>query len=209
MKHSHRSLLILLASGVLAGSALGADQHAGEAQFALCQSCHGPSAQGMEATGAPRLAGQHAWYVERQLGNFRAGVRGVHELDEWGQSMRMMAAMLPDDEAVANVAAYIQGLEAASPAATAAGGDAVRGKDLFATCQACHGEKGAGLEARGAPRIAGQHDWYLVRQLTNFRAGIRGTHEADEWGQSMQMMSGMLADDQAVKDVAAHISALQ
>ena len=41
-------------------------------------------------------------------------------------------------------------------------------------CTTCHGTDGRGNEGIEAPRLAGMEDWYLRRQLENFRAGIRG-----------------------------------
>ncbi|MEC9086505.1 MAG: c-type cytochrome, partial [Pseudomonadota bacterium] len=41
-------------------------------------------------------------------------------------------------------------------------------------CTTCHGTDGRGNEGTEAPRLAGMEDWYLRRQLENFRAGIRG-----------------------------------
>ena len=39
-------------------------------------------------------------------------------------------------------------------------------------CTTCHGTDGKGNEGVEAPRLAGMEDWYLRRQLENFRAGI-------------------------------------
>ncbi len=69
------------------------------------------------------------------------------------------------------------------------------GAEVFeSTCEVCHGEQAEGNEDMGAPKLAGQHRWYLQRQLENFRAGYRGTHEDDEFGPVMQPMAAMLSD---------------
>jgi cytochrome c oxidase subunit 2 len=49
----------------------------------------------------------------------------------------------------------------------------------------------------------------VVRQLQNFKAGIRGTHPEDINGQTMRPMSMTLADEKAMKDVAAYIIRLR
>jgi cytochrome c553 len=69
-----------------------------------CASCHGASGQGIPIQ-FPRLAGQHAEYVQAQLEKFRAGERA----NDAAKMMRVIAAkMTPQDmEAVAQ---YIQGL---------------------------------------------------------------------------------------------------
>jgi len=46
---------------------------------------------------APAIAGQRAAYVQRQLQNFRAGVRGADQSDAQGAQMRSIALTLPND----------------------------------------------------------------------------------------------------------------
>ncbi|BAQ15968.1 c-type cytochrome [Methyloceanibacter caenitepidi] len=87
--------------------------------------------------------------------------------------------------------------------------DAENGKQLYATCAACHGPAGAGNEALGAPPIAGMPAWYTVRQLNNFKTGIRGADPKDTHGQQMAPMAKMLGTDEDVADVAAYIETLQ
>jgi len=89
-----------------------------------------------------------------------------------------------------------------------AAGDPVRGKTLYATCGACHGVNGEGLEALNAPKLAGQQPWYLIRQLQNFKSGVRGTNPRDTYGMQMAPMAQTLVDDQAMEDVAAYIETL-
>jgi len=83
----------------------------GEAIFQNCMACHGELAMGDEDNEAPRLAGQHGWYLTTQLKNFRAGIRGAHEDDDNGQLMRGMAAGLSDED-IESVVAYIARLTA-------------------------------------------------------------------------------------------------
>lgn len=61
-------------------------------------------------------------------------------------------------------------------------------------CTTCHGTDGRGNEGVQAPRLAGMEDWYLRRQLQNFRAGIRGTHPQDIEGIAMRPMATKLSD---------------
>jgi len=84
----------------------------------------------------------------------------------------------------------------------AAAGDAV-----FQNCMACHGDQGQGDEDNEAPRLAGQHSWYLVTQLENFRAGRRGAHEEDYNGQLMKAMAAALSDED-IEAVVAYIATL-
>jgi len=81
------------------------------------------------------------------------------------------------------------------------------GEAVFQNCMACHGEQALGDEDNEAPRLAGQHTWYLVTQLENFRAGRRGSHEEDDNGQMMQAMAATLSDED-IENVVAYIATL-
>jgi cytochrome c oxidase subunit 2 len=87
--------------------------------------------------------------------------------------------------------------------------DAERGKTLYATCGACHGANGEGMEALNAPKLAGQEEWYIIRQLQNFKNGVRGNNPKDTYGMQMAPMAQTLADDAAMADVAAYIRSLK
>jgi cytochrome c553 len=69
-----------------------------------CASCHGPAGAGIPVQ-FPRLAGQHAKYVESQLKNFRSGDRA----NDGGKMMQVIARKMTDHEMKA-VAEYINGL---------------------------------------------------------------------------------------------------
>ncbi|MFY0990248.1 c-type cytochrome [Halomonas sp. C05BenzN] len=183
------------------------DPEAGEARFASCTACHGDAGQGNPDVNAPKLAGLEGWYLERQLELFREGARGTHEDDTFGQQMRPFATSLPDRAAVADVAAYIETFPDA-PVEASLSGDAERGARYYRTCGSCHGTQGEGIRATNAPRLAGMPDWYLARQLHNFREGVRGRHADDPYGNQMVDMARMLVDEQAVNDVVAYIMTL-
>ena len=87
-------------------------------------------------------------------------------------------------------------------------GNAQVGAAQYQVCAACHGQQGEGLQALNAPKIAGQEPWYLRRQLNAYKAGLRGAHEDDIYGQQMAPMAMTLADDQAIMDVVAYINGL-
>jgi cytochrome c oxidase subunit 2 len=184
-----------------------ADPAAGAGQYAVCTACHGPAGEGNPALNAPRLAGQDAWYIRRQLHAFRDGVRGAHEGDVFGAQMRAFASMLPDDTAIRNLSAYIESM----PGHQAEGsvtGNVDRGRRLYTTCGSCHGRAGEGLWALNAPRLADMSDWYLVRQLQNFQQGIRGAHAKDFYGWQMATLADSLKDERSINDVVAYINTL-
>ena len=71
-------------------------------------------------------------------------------------------------------------------------------------CTTCHGVDGIGNEGVQAPRLAGMEDWYLRRQLENFRSGLRGTHPQDIEGLAMQPMAAKLSDE-SIDDIVAWV----
>ncbi len=81
---------------------------AGNAKTAVpaCTGCHSPTGQGNAPAGYPRIGGQHAAYIEKQLRAFRSG-------DRWNDGdqkiMREVAENMTDAEIIA-VSNYIAGL---------------------------------------------------------------------------------------------------
>jgi len=92
--------------------------------------------------------------------------------------------------------------------AVRADGDAAAGKGRFGLCESCHGVQAQGNAGLGAPAIAGLPDWYVTRQLENFRAGRRGAAPDDTRGQQMRAMAQTLESPEAVADVVAYLKTL-
>lgn len=181
------------------------DAAAGQSLYAVCSACHGAQAEGNPALNAPKLSGQGDWYLKRELQNFKNGARGSHEKDVFGKMMAPMAATLADDAAIDNVVAYIKTLPD-NPAPLTVTKNVASGQKLYATCGACHGADGRGIQATNAPRLKGMSDWYLLTQLKNFKQGIRGAHPKDMYGPQMASMAASLDDEQAVNDLVAYIN---
>jgi cytochrome c oxidase subunit 2 len=208
------------------------DVQAGASLWKFCAFCHNADGLGQERSDAPKVAGDPAWYTERQLRNFRTRVRGSHPEDLPGLQMIVYAYPLIDDAAIRNMAAYIESmpvtpenpapdrmanrprnrpyewdshlavLEAEQPA------DAQRGAELYAaTCTQCHGAEGEGVEELGGSRLDNKQDWYLIRQLKYFKYGARGTHEDDVYGRQMAEL-GTPKTDQDIVDVVAYIKTM-
>lgn len=203
---------LALALGIAAAAwsmpATAADEARGRELYQLCVQCHTETGGGSTLALAPSIAGLPQWYVERQLFNFRDGVRGSHFDDITGMRMRPMARLLKTDDDLRAVAAHVAAMPVQKPAPTLAGGDASRGAQLFGPCTACHGADGAGNQQLNAPPINHGSDWYLLTQLKHFKAGIRGANPADVNGKLMMPMASLLADEQAMKDVIAHVMTL-
>ncbi|AUN98573.1 cytochrome c [Bacteriovorax stolpii] len=78
--------------------------------------------------------------------------------------------------------------------------DAAKGKALYATCIQCHGENGEGNLAKKAPKLSGQHDWYVVKQVTEIKSGVRKNPDMQPYVKGLS--------DQDIKDLAAYIVTL-
>lgn len=176
--------------------------------FELCVQCHGEDGTGNQAINTPAIAGLSQWYIETQLRKFKSGVRGSHFDDLSGMQMRPMAMSVAEAD-IPVIAAYVANLPPSNPVAVVEGGNAVRGKELYTPCTACHGANGAGNEQLKAPELTEASDWYLLAQLRKFKAGVRGADPNDVEGGQMRPMAQALADEQAMKDVVAHIMTLK
>ena len=88
-------------------------------------------------------------------------------------------------------------------------GDAAKAQGIVnQLCVACHGADGQGNPDLKAPKIAGQADWYVVRQLTKFKGGVRAYDPADTAGATMKGIAGTIPDEAAMRDLAAYIHTL-
>ena len=78
-------------------------------------------------------------------------------------------------------------------------GSAEKGAKLYKKkCVACHGKQGEGKKSQKAPKLAGQHDWYLYEQLVAIQSGKRVNKKM------MPFVKGL--SDQDLKDLAVYIS---
>lgn len=174
--------------------------------YQTCLACHGADAGGSLAQNTPRLAGQHDWYLVRQLQNMKKGLRGYDPQSTYTTLMRGIALTLSDQD-IEDVVAYIGTLEA-KPSPPTVVGDLVAGKELFLKCKLCHGADGRGWLGTRTPNLKIQHDWYLLRQLENYRLDHRGSHPDDNYGGRMWAIARTMENEQALKDVVAYIKSL-
>jgi cytochrome c553 len=182
----------------------------GQQVYATCAACHGVRAEGNPALGAPALAGQQAAYLQRQLLNFRSGLRGSHKDDTYGAQMRAASQVaLRDEKTIAAVATYIAALPR-TDVKPAGKFDARNGNNLYqGKCGACHGGQAEGNEALSAPRLAGLDAAYIKRQHRNFGKGLRGTQPQDRYGKQMALMATTLASERELDDVIGYIHAFE
>jgi len=185
------------------------DVEKGRQLYAACTACHGEQGQGSEAMNAPVIAGLSAWYLTRQLAYFQAKIRGSNLNDVPGQQMQAMASSLPDQQAITDVSSYLTSLAVPNLAKHDSTAVALaKGEQLYTTCAYCHGKEAQGNYAMNAPKLSGQHPWYLKRQIIAYQQGLRGKHRQDLYGNQMRLMSSLLHDEQAIDAVSAYISTL-
>lgn len=87
------------------------DAQRGAEHYTTCIACHGADGKGNRALEAPPLVGQSDWYLLKQLEKYRIGARGFDPRDVHGQQMAAMSKVLPDDQSLKDVIAYIRSLE--------------------------------------------------------------------------------------------------
>lgn len=172
-----------------------------------CVACHGSQAEGNPALNAPALAGQQAEYTQRQLNNFKMGLRAADERDDIGRQMVAFATAL-DDESRSLLAEYLSALPTHVP--QPADGDLKHGEKYYqAYCGSCHGPDAGGNELLNSPSLRGLNAAYLKRQYQNFVNGVRGSHADDKYGRQMALIASGLKDPATIGHVMAYVLSLQ
>ena len=163
----------------------------------MCHSIDGESSSPL----FPRLAGQHAAYVARQLADYKSG-RRVSSV------MRPMVDDLSEADFRALGAWFAAKPGQAHPVADpelARMGELIyaRGNPYsgVAACAACHGPQAHGTDA--LPRLAGQHAQYTENQLKAF-----GKRERTNDNAVMHVVASRLTELE-IKAVASFLSGLQ
>ena len=140
-----------------------------------CSACHGMT--GISPLGEfPNIAGQGEPYLVKQIEDFRNHTRAdpLAKSIMWG-----MAAMIPRNK-IREIALYFASQKGApgqpaNPKLVAAGRKLYMGGEIadhLPACMACHGATGRGL-LPWFPRLAGQHQAYVIAQLQAFKDKTR------------------------------------
>jgi cytochrome c553 len=168
-----------------------------------CEACHGAHGEGMAAAHVPRLAGQSAEYLRKQLDDYAQGTRG-------NPIMKNFAKALSEQQRAKFAARY-----ASMPTPPAAqfnpvdAGDLARGHQLayqgdeakrVQACNNCHGPDGIGI-AHAAPYLAGQSAEYLASEIKAFQQGTR----KNDAGELMRSVASGL-DDSDIAAVAGYFA---
>jgi len=92
-------------------------------------------------------------------------------------------------------------------AGAAQSADIQRGQQVYVICGACHGERALGEPRLGAPSLVGQSGAYLLRQLRDFRSGMRGG-KGDDPARQMQQILETVSDESDWLAVIAYVRSL-
>lgn len=197
LPHIAAALLLQLPAGLLAAPDLA---RAEEIVQGKCFICHGAEGESSSPV-FPRLAGQNATYVARQLGDYRSGKRKSTTMQP------MVDDLTPADFQA--LGAYFAsrptiGHPVADPDLAQVGrliylrGNPDSG---VAACATCHGNDARGTET--LPRLAGQHAQYTENQLKQFNRRERANDNAVMHGIASKLTEPEL------KAVASYLSGLK
>jgi len=173
----------------------------GNEKTKTCAVCHGVDGNSVNPVW-PKLAGQHAEYIFKQLKDFQSGARK-------NVQMSPLAATLSEDD-IYEIATYFSSQKIkvgyASVETLPLGeqiyraGNASKG---LPACMACHGPSGAGNSAASFPAISGQHAEYIKIQLLAFRDNKR----TNDTNMAMQIVSEKMTTEE-IDAVANYIQGL-
>jgi cytochrome c553 len=170
-----------------------------------CFMCHGLEGVGDSAGAFPRLTGQAAFYMYKQLIDYASEAR-PHAV------MTPIAREMTEPQ-MADVAFYYSALDAAHARRPAVEPEVLaRGREIAAdglpeadvqACNLCHGADGAG-DPPLFPYLAGQYAPYTERQLQLFKRGVRAN---DSLGVMRDIADGL--GDEDIRAVALYFEWLR
>lgn len=192
--------LVGMGIGLLGASPAVWAQGAASVTVTACLPCHSEGAAG--APTFPKLDGQHAAYLDKQLREYKTGKRksaimapvfGALKKQQIPVMAAHFASQTPARGAVENpqLAALGKVLYEEGNRATGVPG-----------CVGCHLPNGVGYQRY--PRLAGQRQAYIVQQLVDFKSGARSNDRA----RVMRAVAGRLTDEE-IRAVAEYVAGLQ
>ncbi|RYU58411.1 cytochrome c4 [Methylolobus aquaticus] len=194
-------VLLSAAAACAAPVALGAgDPTEGKQKAESCGGCHGPDGNGA-APIFPKLAGQHASYLTKQLHDFKTEKRPE-------PTMTAMALALSDED-MADIGAFYaaQAVQVEAAQENELGrtiyraGDPQRG---VPACTGCHGPEAKGNEPAGYPALRGQYAAYLSKTLHDFKGKAR----YNDTNEMMRVVAAHLTDEE-ITGLSEYIAGLR
>ncbi len=180
------------------------DIEKGKEKSATCVACHGNAGISLNPEW-PKLAGQHAKYLETQLYEFQKGPDGSRN-----NAIMYGIALALSEEDIQDISAYYASLENSigltDDSYLEDGQNIYRGGNMeykIQACMACHGPNGQGNSLAGIPSLSGQHSEYIYQQLKKFQS----TDRANDYNKMMRNIASRMSDEE-MKAVAKYIEGL-
>lgn len=192
-RESMKLLAIALAAGMLCSFPALANITAGMQKSASCTTCHGNDGNSAAAA-YPNLAGQTKEYLVKQMTDLKEGRRVSQVMST------MITIMSPED--INDLSEYFSVQVPQRNSFTVNAEKAAAGQKIAADkkCTSCHQTNFKGLKE--IPRVSRQQFNYTVKQLKDFRDGVR-TND----GGLMKPFVQDLTDDQ-IRELAHYINTL-
>ena len=176
----------------------------GEADTSVCAACHGANGEGSAAAHVPRIAGQSAEYLQKQLDDYASGARDNAIMANFAKSLSVeQRGQLA--KRYAALSAPLLSEPTANPKQLARGHQlAYQGDEnkRVQACNSCHGPDGSGV-LHAAPYLAAQSAEYLASALKAFQQGTR----KNDAGQLMRSVAQRL-DDTDIAAVSGYFASL-
>jgi cytochrome c553 len=216
--HSLTRLLLTLSTALFAWPLAAQNLEIGKEINGTCAGCHGDFGQGGKRGEYPRIAGQHAKYLEQQLRAFRlrqrvnipmypyTQERELSDKDITDVTAYLAGVVLPTDQPVFKdtdgALARLEAMEKVMIIGRVEGDLAAGGVIYQKQCAVCHAKNGKG---RGMfPMIVGQYTQYLARQMESYRKGERPHDEQDAKEGSLMDLS-----EQDLQNILAYLTSIQ
>jgi len=194
-------IMVCIAVAAYAGCAQAqGDAASGKQKAEACSGCHGEDGNA-NAPIFPKLAGQHASYLARQLNDYRAQKRVE-------PTMNAMAESLSDAD-IADLSAYFSKhkIKVETTERNALGEKIFRAGDgakAIPACSGCHGPHGAGNPSSGFAALGGQYSAYVSKTLHDYKAGERN----NDPNETMRTIASRMSEEE-INAVADYVSGLQ
>ncbi|MCX7089173.1 MAG: c-type cytochrome [Methylococcales bacterium] len=190
---------------------------AGKEKSASCAGCHGDDGNS-PASAFPKLAGQHASYLTKQLLAFKSADRNdammapmaaslseedIHDLAAFYAAAKVTPNPAPEIDKSIDAAAQKSATEEMDKL-VAEGRNLYRNGDINAqvsACIACHGPFGDGNKPASYPLLKSQHADYIVKTLTDFKNGERSKNP-----DNMMNMIAKKMSEREIKAIAYYLS---
>ncbi|WOH35710.1 c-type cytochrome [Thalassotalea fonticola] len=165
-----------------------------------CNSCHTPNGEDFIASNG-FLAGQGRSYITKQINDLAIGARIIENVNIVNHKLSTL-----------EIENYAENFSNQSRFANVSEGS-ISGKLLYEkgddarqipACMSCHVKNGKGIDSADIPALSGQTHEYIIKQLIDFRAGIR----SNDKNQMMQKIAIRLTD-QDIEAISHHITSLK